>query len=89
VGRCPHLFVGQFAGGIDATLAGFHLGQGNVETDRAFLLAEFDHQGQTDVAQANNCNNQSSPLRHVALLKIAICEPVFASFFTRNSNRNF
>jgi len=43
---------------IDPTLAGFDLGEGDVETNGPHLCSECHHQGQADVAQADDCDRR-------------------------------
>ena len=60
-----HLFVGQLTRRVGAALAGLDLVLGDVKADGADLLAKFDNQRQTDVAQPDDgeCLHDGVPVR--------------------------
>ena len=50
-----HFVVGEFARRVDSPQARIHLVLGDVEADGPHVLPKFDHQGQADVTQADDC----------------------------------
>jgi hypothetical protein len=56
VGGLRHLGVVQFARGVGAAQAGIDLVLRDIEADGAHVLAEFDDEGQADIAQTDDRN---------------------------------